>query len=120
MSEPDKDNLIALLAASRSGKPALERRLGELALGIIISLRSGQLSIERAWDELFNLENYRAARRRKLSPSIFELFELGMELENVAEIAPASVAESLNRMQQLAQRIIGAASVTRGRLRKSA
>jgi hypothetical protein len=113
-------NLIALLAASRPGKSALERRIAELALGIVVALRSGELPVERAWDELFSLDNYRIARRKKLSRALLELFEWGLELENVAEISPASLTESYDKMEQLAQQVIRLASEPRQRLRKSA
>jgi predicted transcriptional regulator len=80
------------------------------------------LPVENAWDELFNLENYQELRRRRLGRGLAELFEYGMELENVAEVAPAALIESLDKMESLARGIIVASAPReqRQRVRKSA
>ena len=103
-----KSNLIASLATSQVSRLGLERRVAELALGIVSALRDGQLSIEGAWDELFNVDNYTELRRRRASKSLVEIFEYGMELENVAEIAPQSLGQSYDRIERLARRVITA------------
>ncbi|HEX8520791.1 MAG TPA: DUF3969 family protein [Tepidisphaeraceae bacterium] len=114
------DNLITLLALSRRGKKSLERRIAELALGVVVALRSGELPVDRAWDELFNLDNYQMAKRKKLSQPLLELFLWGMELENVAEVSDASLKESFAAMERLAQQVIRNAAEPVRKLRKSA
>lgn len=103
------DNLVFALGSAPGGKAALERRIAELALGIITALRSGELPVGAAWDELFNLNNYRAAKKKRLSSAVLEMLEWGLELENVAEIAPRALNESCQRIEQFARQIFRAA-----------
>src|SRR5207253_2577060 len=110
-------NLIASLAASDDSRNALQRRIAELALGVVSALREGQLTIEDSWDELFNLENYRQIRRRNLSKMLSSLFEYGMELENVAEVSPQSLSESYERIENLARQVIASSAQRRVRRR---
>ena len=64
------------------------------------------MSVEQAWDELFNMDAYQELRRRAVSAPLRELFEWGMELESVAEVSPETIEMSLVAMEKLAQRLI--------------
>ncbi|HLL90736.1 MAG TPA: DUF3969 family protein [Tepidisphaeraceae bacterium] len=102
-------NLIASLAAASPGKRLLERRLGQLALGVLASLREGGMSPDSAARELFNSDNYLELKRRRLDRRLVELFEWGMELPDVSELVPAALADSLDRMDKLAAGLLGPA-----------
>jgi hypothetical protein len=55
---------------------------------------------------IFNLDSYLAVKRRKLAPELAEFFRWGMELENVADLAPGGLGESYRRMNRLASRVM--------------
>jgi len=105
-TKASKKNLIGSLAEGGAARPALQRRIAEMALGVVSALRRGELAVEQVWDELFNLDNYSELRRRRLDKSLREMFEYGMELENVAEISPGSLEESLRSIETLAGRVM--------------
>ena len=105
IEQPPK-NLVDLLASTDQPKRWVERKLAEMAQGVIASLRDAALSIDEAREELFNLDNYSALRRRRMSRDLKELFEWGMELGNVTRLAPESLPESIDSMTRLARRII--------------
>jgi len=94
--------IVDLLLASGKPKAWAERALAEMAHGIVTCIADSTISVFDAWDELFNIGNYRAIRRRRLSPSLAELFEWGMELSTVARTVPSSLPESLKEMSRLA------------------
>ena len=106
MKKPTKNPLIRALAASSAQAQVSERRIAEMSLGIISALREGTMTVNQAWDELFNLDAFQELRRRAASAPLRELFEWGMELESVAEVSPASLELSLMAMEKLAQRVI--------------
>lgn len=99
-------NVVDLLASADQPKGWADRKLAEIAQGIIASLRDSALSPAQAREELFNLDNYSAVRRRRMSRDLKELFEWGMELGNVGRLAPDSLPESIDAMSQLARRVI--------------
>ena len=99
----------ALLESSESSR-AIERRLGAYAMGIVVALRKGRVSIEQASDDLFNLDNLRLVRERHLDARLSELLEWGMELEDVADLAADGIAESLDAMTRLAEQVIARAA----------
>jgi hypothetical protein len=95
-------------AFSESGvpKPELERRLAEYALGIIYALENSEITVEQAMGDLFNLDFYRAAKGNRLSKTLIELLEWGMELEDVEAISSAASVESFAKIRQLARGIL--------------
>ena len=102
----EHESLVDVLMNSGRPKAAVERALAEMAQGIIIGIERSSISVFDAWDELFNIANYRSIRRHRLSPTIGELFTWGMELSNVARVAPEGLTESLDHMSKLAIRIM--------------
>jgi len=64
------------------------------------------MRFEDARREFFNLDNYRAVKRRRLAPELAEFFQWGMELEDVADLSPGGLGESYWRMTQLASRVM--------------
>jgi hypothetical protein len=106
-------NLVDSLAAAGRGKALLERRLAQMAVGIVDAVRAGQMSVDQASEELFNAENYRHLKRRKLSRHTLEMFEWGMELPDVVELAPEGLDESLRRIVALAHRVMSPTSSSR-------
>jgi hypothetical protein len=101
-----EENLVRLLAAASGNKRLLERRLVHLGLGVLCALQKGEMDFDDARRELFNVDNYLAAKQLKLSPQFIEFFQWGMELEDVAGLAPGGLGESYWRMNQLASRMM--------------
>jgi hypothetical protein len=99
-------HFVQALLESGESEAVLERRLGEYALGILAAIRSGALLIEQAEEDLFNLDNLRVVRERRLAPALVELLERGMELDDVADLAPEGMNESFAAMTALAERLI--------------
>lgn len=84
----------------------LERRIAEMGLGVISALSRGEINYDQAEHDLFNLDNYVEIRRRRLSSSLLQFFERGMQLEDVSEIGPQNVTSSFEKMNWLADQII--------------
>jgi hypothetical protein len=97
---------IDQIAGSQASRKLIERRIAQSGLGIIRALREGKMSIKDAEDDLFNLDTYRAMRRRRLSAHLIEFMQWGMELEDVAELAPGSLESSYGSMERLLLRCI--------------
>ena len=89
------------VAGSRASRKLVERRIAQAGLGIIRALREATMSIKDAEVDLFNLDSYRAMRRRRLSSHLIEFMQWGMELEDVAEMAPHSMESSFQNMERL-------------------
>jgi hypothetical protein len=87
-------------------KRDIERRLAQIGRGIVASLRADQTTIEQAQADLFNSDIYRGARKYRLDPALLEFLEFGMELEDVAELAPDDLHESYEQMEQLLVRVL--------------
>jgi Protein of unknown function (DUF3969) len=100
-------DLVSSLAASTASRKDLERRLAQLALGVVLALQDGTLSLVQAQSDLLNLDTYTAARRHRLNRRLLEILEWGMELEDVAELAPQGLGESYSHMTALARQVIG-------------
>ena len=99
-------NLVRSLASASDSKRLLERRVVQLGLGVLSALQKGEIDFEDARRELFNLDNYLAAKSLKLSHLVVEFFQWGMELEDVAGLAPGGLGESYWRMNQIASRVM--------------
>ncbi len=102
----DSTTVVDALAGTSAPNREVERKLAELALGIVCALEELQTSVEQAERDLFNLETYNAAKSRRLGPDLIELLEWGMELENVQDLAPEGLSESYEKMKLLARRVI--------------
>jgi hypothetical protein len=99
-------NLIDELANSNLPRSLAERRLALAGLGILRALRDSKMTIEEAEQELFNLDSYKAARRRRYDRRLIEFLEWGMELDDVAQLAPHAIEESYESMEQLLLSVI--------------
>ena len=104
--KPADSNLVDSLARASGSKRLLERRLVQMGLGVLSSLQKGEMSFDDARREFFSLDNYEAVKRQRLAPSVAEFFEWGMELEDVADLAPVGLGESYWRMGQIASRVM--------------
>ena len=92
---------------ARSNKKSdIEIRLAEISLILVSGLRVHNLSIDEAEDELFNLDMYQWAKRRRLSHDVLKILERGMELEDVIEIVPRNLSKSYRAIEQLARSIL--------------
>ena len=98
-------NLIESLAG---GGRALHRHVVEMGLGIIASIRSGHMTFDEARADLFNIDNYDELKRRRAAPALIEFFEVAMELEDVAELAPDALSVSYERLDTLAANVLRA------------
>ncbi|HEV8605292.1 MAG TPA: DUF3969 family protein [Tepidisphaeraceae bacterium] len=101
-----RPNLIVSLATMHPSRHLLERRIAEMGLGVISALSRGEINYDQAEHDLFNLDNYVEIRRRRLSSSLLQFFERGMQLEDVSEIGPQNVTSSFEKMNWLADQII--------------
>ncbi len=77
-----------------------------MGLGIILALQNREISLEEAHADLFNLKNYITLRKQKINRRLLEFMEWGMELEDVADLAPHGLPESYERMTALARHVI--------------
>jgi hypothetical protein len=105
ITKPSNNWIRSLFELSSSKKEA-ERRLAHMGLGVILALQNSEISLEEAQADLFNLKNYIALRKQKINRRLLELLEWGMELEDVADLAPHGLPESYERMIALARHII--------------
>ena len=101
-------NLVRVLADGSPSQRLLERRIAQLALGVVSALRAGRMTFDDAWRELFNLDVYGEAKRRGLSATVVELLQWGMELDDVADLAPDGLPESYGRIESLASQVLSA------------
>ena len=117
-TKPPPANLVRLLAAAGQPNAWLQRRIAELAQGVIAALKDSTLPVEEAWDELFNAENYQSILDSELDRDLRTLFEWGMELGTVAKHAPHSLHESFDAMEKLAKRVIAKSQGKRSAVRQ--
>ncbi len=115
-------NWIDQIATRRVSKRLLERRIAQTGLGVVRALRDSTMSIADAEADFFNLDTYRAMRRRRLSPRLIEFMQWGMELGDVETVAPDGLDESYRKMEELVLGVISATLATKanGRRRKPA
>lgn len=112
--------LVDHLAPRFPDKAGLERHLAQAGLGIIDALESGRMKPEQAWNDLFNVDNFLAIRRRRLGPEIREFFSWGLEIEDVAKHVPHALAEHYIQMRKRGRRAIAQSFLPRRRtLRKA-
>ena len=100
MTKTPKDWIRSLFANSSSKKEA-ERRLAQIGLSMVQGLQSGEISLRQSQEDLFNLKSYLALRDQHSNRPLLEFVEWGMELEDVAELAPQGLQESYGRMTAL-------------------
>lgn len=101
-----KNNMIESMLQNGATKHDVERRLAEIALGIVGALRRSAISHEDAYDDLFNLDTFLSLEKHHLSRPMKKLFQWGMELEDVAEIAPDGMEESYQAIEALAGKVL--------------
>jgi hypothetical protein len=94
-------SLIEHMTERGVSRAVTQRRLAQLGLGIVQALRNSIMTVQDAAQELFNLKTYRLARRRRYDPRFIEFIEWGMELEDIAELAPDGLEESYDNMERL-------------------
>jgi hypothetical protein len=105
MTKTPKDWIRSLFANSSSKKEA-ERRLAQIGLSMVQGLQSGEISLRQSQEDLFNLKSYLALRNQHSNRPLLELMEWGMELEDVAKLAPHGLQESYDRMIALAKQVV--------------
>lgn len=101
-----RSNLIDSLAMASPSRQMLERRVAQMGIGVLAALQNREMTFEDARRELFNLDNYQAVKRHRLAAKLAQFFEWGMELADVAEIAPEGLPESYRQMRKLASRVM--------------
>ena len=99
-------NLIEALRTRGMPKRWVERKLAVAALGVVAAIEEGSMSPAEGGEELFNVANYRAIKHRRLDAKVREIFEWGMELEDVAELAPESLPLSYAAIRELASGLL--------------
>ena len=99
-------NLLRGVWSPKPRKADIERHLAQKGMGILVALRESGMTIEQAQKDLFNTDVYRAARRLRLNPALIEFLEWGMELEDVAALAPRGLRESYQKMGALLRRLL--------------
>jgi hypothetical protein len=99
-------NLIEVLLEGGFSKREVERRLAEMALGVVDALREGNLTPEQAYDELFNLDLYQSLINHRFDAEFRDMFECGMQLEDVAEIAPKSLEKNYQKIERMARSFV--------------
>jgi hypothetical protein len=105
ITKTSKDWIRSLFASSSSKKEA-ERRLAQIGLSMVQGLQTEEISLRQSQEDLFNLKSYLALRNQHSNRRLLEFMEWGMELEDVAELAPQGLQESFGRMMALARQVI--------------
>ena len=100
-----KDWIHSLFVNSASKKEA-ERRLAQIGLSLVQGLQTKEISLRQSQEDLFNLKSYLALRNQHASRPLLEFMEWGMELEDVAKLAPQGLQESYARMIALAKQVV--------------
>lgn len=95
-----------------------------MALGVAAAIRAGGLTVAQAAEDLFTLDNYLSLRRNRLGRDLLEIFDWGMQLEDVRTLVPGpgALEESLRAITGIAERVLAvpAPAVKQRRVRKSA
>ncbi len=94
------------LVANASSKKEAERRLAQMGIGMVSALRDGEMSLEQSQTDFFNLDTFQAVRKHRLNGHLVEFLQWGMELEDVAELAPEGLEESYQGILRLARHVI--------------
>jgi hypothetical protein len=92
-----------------------------MALGIATAIREGKLSAEQAKNDLFTLDNYLSLRRNRLGKDLLEIFDWGMQLEDVVALVPGPGAldESLRSIVGIARSVLAAPAARAKGLRRT-
>jgi len=79
-----------------------------MALGVATAIQAGGLTVEQATEDLFTLDNYLSLRRNRLGKDLLEVFDWGMQLEDVVALVPGPRAldESLRNIVGIARRAL--------------
>jgi len=104
IAKTPKDWIRSLFA--NSSKKEAERRLAQIGLSMVQGLQTGEISLRQSQVDLFNLKSYLALRNQHSNRPLLELMEWGMELEDVAKLAPHGLQESYERMIALAKQVV--------------
>ena len=113
--------LVDSVLAGSPNRDSARRRLAEMALGIAEAIRHGGVPVEEATKGLFTLDNYLALRRHRLGTELLEIFQWGMQLEDVAELVPGPDAldESLRSIAALAHSVLAVPAIRFRRPRRT-
>jgi hypothetical protein len=119
--KPQRKCLVESILAGTPGREAARRLLAEMAIGIASGIEQGRLSVEEAADDLFSLDNYLALRRNRLGKDLLELFQWGMQLEDVVEVVPGpdALKESLGSIVAIAHKVLAVQPARLARRRPS-
>jgi hypothetical protein len=119
MMKPQKKCLVESVLAGRLGRPAVRRVIAVMAMGIANGIEQERLSVEEATEDFFTLDNYLALRRNRLGKDLLDLFDWGMQLEDVVALVPGADAlkESLGSIVDIAHKVLAEqpARITRRR-----
>jgi len=113
--------LVESILAGSPSRAFARRRVAEMALGIVEAIRRGRVPVPEAAEGLFTLDNYLAIRRHRLGAALVELFQWGMELEDVVEIVPGPRAldESLRSIVEIAHGVLATPAIRFKRPRRT-
>jgi hypothetical protein len=98
-------NLVEMIRDTRLAKPMIELWMANAGRGIVAALKDGEMTLEEAENQIFNMDVYAAARKRRLDRNLLEFLQWGMQLEDVAELAPERLANDYRRMSKLLHRV---------------
>jgi len=90
------------------GTSASERRIATLALGMVQAMRHHRMSVDEAWDELFNVKVYAGLRDRHCDRRLLKMFSWALELPNVEPLGEEALAESYEAIEALAESVLKA------------
>jgi hypothetical protein len=112
-------NLVESILGGSPSRAYARRRVAEMALGIVEAIRHGGMPAARASEDVFTMDNRLAIRRLRLGAELVEVFQWGMQLEDVAELAPGPEAlnESLDAIERIAHEVLAAPRFRRRRAR---
>ena len=102
----ERHSIVERLLGSGLLKRDVERYIALLAIGVVSALRTSSLTAVRACDDLFNLDGYGALTKRRMSKAAKEIMKRGMELVDVAELAPHKLEENYHAIEELAKEIL--------------
>jgi hypothetical protein len=113
------DSLVESLVACSPDRASARRQVAEMALGIATAVQEGGLTVEQACNDLFTLDNYLSLRRNRLGKDLLEIFDWGMQLQDVLALVQRAGAldESLRSIVSIARGVLAvpAAHATRPR-----
>lgn len=95
-----------LLLRSPVDREKLERHLAEMLYGLAQALRDRLVSISEAEEQVFNFDTYSEAKRLRLHPKLIEAMQWGMELDEVAALAPEGLDESYEAISRLSRAVL--------------